>query len=44
MPEALSLDLRKRVVTAVVRGGLSGAKAAARFGVAVSAPNGCVQG
>jgi putative transposase len=39
MPKPLSLDLRGRVVAAVVQGGLSGNQAAARFGVAVSTAN-----
>ena len=33
MARTLSIDLRERVVDAVVRGGLSCRKAAARFGV-----------
>ena len=36
MARAYSLDLRERVVAAVMRGGLSRREAAARFGVAAS--------
>jgi putative transposase len=36
MARAYSLDLRERVVVAVLQGGLSRREAAARFGVAVS--------
>ena len=39
MARPLSLDLRERVVEAVLEGGLSRNKAAARFGVAVSTAN-----
>jgi putative transposase len=39
MAKPLSKDLRERVVMAVVRDGLSGNQAAARFGVAVSTAN-----
>ena len=39
MARPLSLDLRERVVKAVLEGGLSRNKAAARFGVAVSTAN-----
>ena len=39
MAKPLSKDLRERVVRAVLRDGLSGNQAAARFGVAVSTAN-----
>ena len=43
MPKPYSEDLRKRVVAAVLQGGLSGNQAAARFGVAISTANGWVK-
>ena len=39
MARPLSLDLRQRVVSAVMEGGLSNNKAAARFGIAISTAN-----
>ena len=39
MARPLSLDLRQRVVSAVLDGGLSNNKAAARFGIAISTAN-----
>ena len=39
MGRPLSQDLRQRVVAAVLEGGLSNNKAAARFGIAISTAN-----
>jgi len=43
MAKPYSEDLRRRVVAAALQGGVSGTKAAARFGVAISTANGWIK-